>query len=231
MENYQLDLTTDVHMIKNTEWGVVAYLSQSKYGICNIDGTCKGETDTTIKVQNNNVYREYSGDIVTGCGGSDISVEHRYGGLEMCSDTHRWETLNGNGASTNHNVTGIYDMAGGRYEGVSSNMQDINGNFSDPNDYFNIIPDSKYYNSYPYMDSPFRYELGMYGDATMELKSPTSSSPAWNDDIILLSTIDKFWLARGGKAEEDDLAGIWNSYLWNGDANLIISTRSVITNN
>ena len=37
---YELGTSTDTHMIKNSEWGAVAYLSHSKYGTCT-DGTCK----------------------------------------------------------------------------------------------------------------------------------------------------------------------------------------------
>lgn len=32
--------THDVHMLKNTDWGAIAYLTYSAYGICNKDGNC-----------------------------------------------------------------------------------------------------------------------------------------------------------------------------------------------
>ena len=47
---YGLNTTTDTHMIKNSEWGAVAYLSHSKYGTCT-DGTCK-----EINVNNSSSY-------------------------------------------------------------------------------------------------------------------------------------------------------------------------------
>ena len=37
---YGFNTTTDTHMIKNMEWGAVAYLSHSKYGTCT-NGTCE----------------------------------------------------------------------------------------------------------------------------------------------------------------------------------------------
>ena len=37
---YGLNSSTDTHMIKNMEWGAVAYLSHSKYGTCT-NGTCE----------------------------------------------------------------------------------------------------------------------------------------------------------------------------------------------
>ena len=50
---YGLNTTTDTHMIKNSEWGAVAYLSHSKYGTC-ADGVCKA-------VSKNNSSRYYTG--------------------------------------------------------------------------------------------------------------------------------------------------------------------------
>lgn len=43
------------HMIKNTEWGAVAYLSHSKYGVCKTDG-CDYSLDSTT----NNYYGIYN---------------------------------------------------------------------------------------------------------------------------------------------------------------------------
>ena len=47
---YGLNTTTDTHMIKNMEWGAVAYLSHSKYGTCT-DGTCK-----EVNINNSSSY-------------------------------------------------------------------------------------------------------------------------------------------------------------------------------
>ena len=45
---YGLSTSTDTHMIKNSEWGAVAYLSHSKYGTCT-DGTCKAVSKNNSK--------------------------------------------------------------------------------------------------------------------------------------------------------------------------------------
>ena len=50
---YGFSTSTDTHMIKNSEWGAVAYLSHSKYGTCT-DGTCK-------EVNINNSSGRYTG--------------------------------------------------------------------------------------------------------------------------------------------------------------------------
>ena len=87
---------TDSHMMKNIEWGSVAYLKQSNYGL--------GITNMGI---NNNSNR------ITGCGaitGSSIST--------TCN---AYNTATGMLVSTTGNITGVYDMSGGGWEYVMGN--------------------------------------------------------------------------------------------------------------
>ena len=51
--SYGISTNIDTHMIKNMEWGAVAYLSHSRYGTCT-DGTCK-------KISENNSSSYYTG--------------------------------------------------------------------------------------------------------------------------------------------------------------------------
>ena len=67
--SYGLSTNTDTHMIKNMEWGAVAYLSHSKYGTC-ADGTCK-------EVNINNSSDKYTGRSGGSPSASDTS-EGRY---------------------------------------------------------------------------------------------------------------------------------------------------------
>ena len=78
----------DSHMLKNIEWGAVAYLKQSKYGL--------GTTD--IGINNNSNY-------ITGCGAT----------AESASSTtcNKYNTTTGMLASTTGNIYGVYDMSGG----------------------------------------------------------------------------------------------------------------------
>jgi len=87
---YHYNRALDSHMIKNTEWGAVAYLSHSKYG--------KSEQ---IGINN---YSER----MTGCG--DIP------GSASSTICNEYTSKKGFLASTTGNITGIYDMSGGEYE-------------------------------------------------------------------------------------------------------------------
>ncbi len=206
MTTYDLDSVTDVHMIKNTEWGAVAYLSQSQYGICDDEITC------SEKVENNNFAFgfsvEFGFDIVTGCGGDDVYNSVNYGS-EICPLENRWETVNGIKASTTHNITGIYDMAGGRSEYVMGNIQDSGGDFYSASAGFTTVPDAKYYDSYAYGTSNTDYTSGLYGDATLELNPSGILMSEWSSDQAYFVSLNQAWFMRGGTAADEEEAGIW----------------------
>ena len=92
---------TDSHMMKNIEWGAVAYLKQSNYGL--------GLTDIGI----NNYGSGNPITLKTGCGavtGSSNSA--------VCNT---YDSSLGMLGSTTGNVLGVYDMSGGSFEYVLGN--------------------------------------------------------------------------------------------------------------
>ena len=92
--------------MKNTEWGAVAYLSHSKYGI-----------NTEVRINNNSSY-------LTGYSATDETDQSSYPGVSgTTSDiTLPYNTETGYKASTTGNITGIYDMSGGAWEYVAGYM-------------------------------------------------------------------------------------------------------------
>ena len=113
----------DTHMSKNSEWGAVAYLTQSIYGRCADSTSCR-----EIGINNNSSYK-------TGYGAPARSNTSVTNGA--------YNTALGKAASTTNNIYGIYDMSGGRGEyvmGVYNNSKSASG--------FNDLPDKKYYNNY-----------------------------------------------------------------------------------
>ncbi len=93
---------SDSHMMKNIEWGAVAYLKQSNYGLGIIE----------IGANNNYNYR-------TGCGIAKSGM-----GSTSCNT---YNTSTGMLASTTGNITGVYDMSGGAYEYVMGNYNKTTG--------------------------------------------------------------------------------------------------------
>ena len=84
------------HMMKNTEWGAVAYLAQSAYG-----------KNSEVWVNPNSNY--LTGQAGTGPSVSGTNVTYNYN-----------DTTYGVNASTTGNVYGIYDMKGGSQEYVAA---------------------------------------------------------------------------------------------------------------
>ena len=110
-------LTTGVnsHLIKNSEWGAVAYLCYSKCG--NVPMT----NGTGILVSNSHWYNLYTGQgpkSESDQGWYDYDVSHNY------------STSNGVLSSTTRNVTGVYDMAGGALERVAGYLDNSNSNLN-----------------------------------------------------------------------------------------------------
>lgn len=113
-EKYGLNYANS-HLIKNREWGAVAYLCYSQYGsVPKINGA-------GTLVSGSHWY-----DLYTGQGPKSASDEGYY---TRTDDTHNYNTPNGVLASTTGNVTGIYDMSGGNWERVAGYLD--NGNLND----------------------------------------------------------------------------------------------------
>ena len=119
------DSVIDPHMMKNTEWGAVAYLAESKYG----------RNGTEIAINNSSSY-------ITGTSGGTANAS-------SSATTYVYnDATNGVLSSTTGNVYGIYDMSGGAYEyvmGIYGTTAPTTGNSGFTAE---TIPESKYYNLY-----------------------------------------------------------------------------------
>ena len=155
--NYKRNL--DSHMMKNTEWGAVAYLSHSKYGINN-----------DIRINNNSAYiTGYAKTEQPTCGYTNSNENcNRFEGTSINQDgtyTKRYNTEIGYLASTTGNITGIYDVSGGAHEYIAAYMAGKLGSSEiTPTDY-----DSKYFNVYNASSTTTGYQYRILGDATGEM--------------------------------------------------------------
>ena len=179
--NYGIN-NADSHMIKNMEWGAIAYLTQSKYGRCT-NGVCE---EITI---NNVLKNEETYTTQTGCAANEISGEVS----SVCQN--EYDTPGGFKASTTGNIYGVYDMSGGANEYVMANMVDLNGYFfSGVTGLINI--DERYYDKYTHDSSYSTFLRGKLGDATKEnIKEFDVLLGAWFEDFTTFPAGDYHWLA------------------------------------
>ena len=185
---YGFSSNVDTHMMKNSEWAVIAYLSQSKYGKL-------GNKDYSNA--NKEVYQNKSDSFITGCSyGSPSNGNTDYG----CQYTYD-EEINGTGASTTGTIYGIYDMSGGSWEYVMSNYNNVGGGSG-----FTSMPASKYYDKYTSSDV-----LTACNDNEC-LSHSLSETGGWYSDYHVMTIEIYPWLLRGGGYSSNIIAGIFFFY-------------------
>ena len=195
--NYKRDL--DSHMMKNTEWGAVAYLSHSKYGI-----------NREININNNSSYK-------TGYSAVPSTNQQIYPGTGGDGATYNsaYNTDIGYLASTTGNISGVYDMSGGAWEYVSAYITGKPGSSG-----FSTTTianyDSKYFDTYNAASTLTTYQYRILGDATGEmgpfksyLDGDNSSRwhSSWYGDYSGFVDSSNPWFSRGGNYTDGVLAG------------------------
>ena len=189
---YGTSTNDDSHMMKNMEWGAVAYLSSSIYGRYTNASTCI-ESGCEVWINNNSNY-------TTGCAGSSVSTPY------PVSTCNAWNTAKGVNASTTGNIYGIYDMSGGAWEYVMGNYNDTIG-WAD----FSSMPEAKYYDKYTGANSNGDFTKYHLGDATKEtLKTKSKRENAWYQDYNYSVYSSDPWVGRGGGCDSSTKAGVFS---------------------
>ncbi len=184
--NYQRGL--DSHLMKNTEWGAVAYLTNSIYGRCKDNQCNEVRTNNTSDFKTgyaavNSPTLLYDSSATSKSCKENANACNEFGASTESEITQPWNTDTGMLASTTGNISGIYDMSGGAHDRVMGVLADEQGNpmsgattsansgFSGKN-YDGTItsgidfPDKKYYDVYKLTNGYMKYK---FGDATKEL--------------------------------------------------------------
>ena len=239
---YGLNNNVDTHMMKNMEWGAIAFLTNSIYGRYNDSSTCIA---SGCEVWINNINTGYGngtavdgqpqwGPSITGCAGSSTSADVS-SSQTACASGYDW-TTKGVNASTTGNQYGIYDMSGGAWEYVMGVQKDASGNVQVASSGFSTssLPDSKYYDLYDYQaEDGVGYTRYHLGDATREVLKNTSSQVgnAWWSDYSYNIYSSYPWVVRGGLYNSGSYAGVFSFYLDSGWGYTRGSFRSVLTAN
>ena len=118
------------HMMKNSEWGAVAYLTYSLFGKCTESG-CEEVYPNNINTGFLGSTQKFSeqwehGASITGCSAS-VAFASVSSNQNACASGYAYNDYN-NKASTTGNISGIYDMSGGNWEYVMGVIEDASGN-------------------------------------------------------------------------------------------------------
>ncbi len=194
---YGTSISDDSHMMKNMEWGAVAYLTNSIYGRYTNTSTCI-VSGCEVWINNNSSF-------TTGCAGSSVSASE-------ASTCNAWNTATGVNASTTGNIYGIYDMSGGAWEYVMGNYNDRISSAG-----FSSMPEAKYYDKYTGTNSDSDFTKYHLGDATKEtLKAKSSGGNAWYQDASFSVYSSNPWVGRGGTCAAGATAGVFYFNIGNG---------------
>lgn len=209
--NYERDL--DSHMIKNTEWGAVAYLSHSKYGL-----------GYKININNNSAYK-------TGYSALPSTNQNTYPGTagDGASYNQAYNTSIGYLASTTGNITGVYDTSGGCYEYMASYVSGGPGNSGFTTETLANY-NTKYFDIYNASSSIATYQYRILGDATGEM-GPFQEYPdgdgtkRWHNSwygggLSYFVESPYSWFGRGGTPTN---GGLSNTFYFSRDAGNAIS--------
>ena len=233
--DYKRDL--DSHMMKNTEWGAVAYLQHSKYG-----------SQASVRINNNSSF-------ITGYAGTEeptlgynknISISgNRIESTSLGVDgTYTINYLNSKSvvASTTNNYTGIYDMSGGSWEyvmGYTTGATTVGGTSGITSLYPNFFSNStysKYWDKYT-STANTNYNNRILGDATGEMgpfgneKDPdgaTRYKSSWYKDFSNVITSSYPWFERGGSLSNGTESGIFTFFYGVGECEAPFSYRIVL---
>ena len=227
---YGFNGAADSHLMKNSEWGAVAYLSKSKYGL--------GSTDIMI----NNISLENSTEsvyAVTGCTSHSTSETTRETTIEMINETsgntanggvYTWDQLTGTTASSTGTIYGIYDLSGGVWERTTGYVANENENLSNYGksiayDGNNLKTTStKYTMVYPHNADTDKEGINdstnasnnnwsanslIYGDGIRETSTSGTASNSWYGDTSYFPGLSNPFLVRGGGYYNRESTGVF----------------------
>lgn len=213
------------HLMKNSEWGAVVYLTHSVYGRNGYEPSANRSLD-----------------YITGGGGSGTG--------SFTSTPTKFETAyaynsrgtnktSGMYASTTGNIYGIYDMVGGVAEYVAAYLK--NGDASiqanaptmtqttNPSlrEAFGVADHDQPINNYKKVG----IQDAIYGDAIYETSKGYDSNDGINGDTSKFPYNTLPFFTRGGEADDGASAGLFNFDRANGDAAENIGFRAVLAFN
>ena len=239
--------STDSHLIKNSEWGAVSYLSQSKYGL---DGTNIVINNVYLNNTTKSVYA------VTGCAGATANanaVSTTIGALNnrTQSSVYVWTQKNGTTASSTGTIYGIYDMSGGTWERTASIVNNGNSNLTTYGS--QIMADlnnggsTKYITVYPHDSSKDNTSISntdanintasqanyvkntkIYGDGIRETSTAGTGTTSWYSDYSYFAGLHSPFFGRGGTYGSTSGAGLFFFNRSGGNSGYSGGFRSVL---
>ena len=234
--------STDSHMMKNSEWGAVAYLSQSKYGL---NGTNIYINNVNLNNTSKSIYA------VTGCAGATENAENVKTTISAinnrtASNVYVWTQKSGTKASSTGTIYGIYDMSGATWERTAGLVNNGNENLAKyGQSLLSALKNgksTKYVTVYPHDASVdktganidtasvanWKANTKIYGDGIRETSTSGTLKTSWYGDYSCLPAVYVPFSLRGGHYWDADGAGLFDFDRNVGDSFFYCGFRSVL---
>ena len=234
--------STDSHMMKNSEWGAIAYLAQSKYGL---NGTNIYINNVNLNNTTKSVYA------VTGCAGatedaSQVATTITELNNRTASGVYVWTQKSGTKASTTGTIYGIYDMSGGAWERTAGLVNNGNENLAKYGqslmNALNNGKSSKYVTVYPHDSSVdktganidtasaanWKANTKIYGDGIRETSTAGTGKTSWYGDYSYFPAVYSPFGVRGGSLWDGEGAGLFSFSRNIGSSVYDVGFRSVL---
>ena len=247
------DTISDPHLMKNSEWGAVAYLSKSQYGL--------GATDITV----NNISLESSTKsvyAVTGCTSNSTTDNQKETTIETIKATtgntasggvYTWDQLTGTTASCTGSIYGIYDLSGGAWERTTGYVANGKGQLKDygaaiayegdtlrtiSTKYTTVYPHNSTYDSTSISDTETNLNTAstnnwlantlIYGDAIRETSTGGTGNTSWYGDASNFPGLNNPFSLRGASYYGGSAPGLFCFYRHSGGSAYNNGFRAVV---
>ena len=213
-------------MMKNSEWGAIAYLTQSKYGVY----------DKEIVINNHN--ENSGGTSSTKAEGNNLASVYAVTGYNNTGK--KWNEYLGEdeSPSTTGNMYGIYDLSGGLWEWTTGYINNGSSSLIDCGSSYVTGTSNKYSTVYPYSDegandtekekNNYKLNTKIYGDAIRETSIDGTGNSSWNEDDSYYARNNNTFFIRGGTFNMGDNSGSLTFNNANGASVFRYGFRSVL---
>ncbi len=254
---YGLSTAADSHMMKDSEWGAVAYLSQSQYGLnginiavnnVNLNSGGKARTLDAGKTGIESVYAmsgvttndaEEKSKVISGTQEIVDKINKVTGNTPTTNEgIYTWEQETGTKASSTGTIYGIYDLSGGVWERTSAYVANSNDEYL--NKYGASLTDSeskvkrtKYTMVYEkgtddLQTGVYNANKDIFGNAMGETSNSGTGSTSWYDDYSNFVYANGPLSIRGGDWLDEASAGLFSFYGPKGNSNYHTGFRAVL---
>ena len=202
--SYGYDRAKESHLMKNSEWGAVAYLTHSKFGRNGTEvsvNQCTGYiTGAGRGIGDGTIYNStYDVDPITGLPSTDQQYD---GSIGLDS-------------SSTGNINGVYDLSGGAFEYVAAfdgESNELGNGWAALSTSKASTPYATAYSNGTSTNSGIKlYKIGKVGDATKEVYNGSGANGWLGEYSFFVYSHLPFFL-RGGRYNYTWYAGVFCSY-------------------